>query len=281
MSLRGDAEFVLTKKLANSICSHNRLVATQSSEDSLFEAQIVREAEARLEAIDFPQTPFLDWVLGLGHPAPREAYVVAAARCIETLNQSTQFSRFAKAAQNSANIIDRIAEWVDTALRQDGESGPKLACVAGCNFCCSLRVNALPAEVANITTFIDENFSSSRRDALLSALTQYIDDADADANRDSANRPRLCPLNDNGLCAVYSVRPMTCRRHHSFSLAQCENAFVNWRAKPEIVRHALRKVCSDAVILASIDTFSFLGIESQTLDLPLALRAVLEMPSNG
>ncbi len=98
-----------------------------------------------------------------------------------------------------------------------------LACRGGCASCCTIRVSATAPEVLRIARHL-----RSPAEAADPGLVKRIADAClATQGLDEAQRMRLgarCPFVENGLCAIYALRPLACRGHASFSERACIEA---------------------------------------------------------
>ena len=100
--------------------------------------------------------------------------------------------------------------------------GSRLACDAGCNFCCYLMATVSGPEALFIAHRIEESFSP----AGLNQLKQRINAA-YQRTRRLDNRARMmasiaCPfLGEDGLCTIYAFRPLDCVTYHSLSRQAC------------------------------------------------------------
>jgi hypothetical protein len=98
------------------------------------------------------------------------------------------------------------------------------ACAPGCMFCCYLWTDALPLEVLRIADHLQRTASPEELAEVCRRLRQRL-------TAPLGERP--CGLlTADGRCAVYAVRPMTCRGFHSFSKSACQASFEQHTAGP-------------------------------------------------
>ncbi len=100
---------------------------------------------------------------------------------------------------------------------------PELDCQKGCATCCTLRVLATAPEIFLIAKAIKAN------PELRTVLPDRIFAADTvTRDLDEPGRVKLrrqCPfILSAGACSIYSVRPLACRGHASYSVKDCVDA---------------------------------------------------------
>ncbi len=102
------------------------------------------------------------------------------------------------------------------------EHGTILACRAGCSICCSLRVDTFAHEIFLIARHIRARFSPEASGALLARLGAHSTKVTQMTPFAHATTNLQCAMLVDGRCSVYSVRPHSCRRHHSMDVAACQ-----------------------------------------------------------
>ena len=110
--------------------------------------------------------------------------------------------------------IDRLLDQAATHL-QGG--GARLACQAGCNFCCHLRVNVLPHEAIALFRYLQSRMPAAAAAQVRTTLRHYTQGAPIAL--------RACAFLVEGECAAYEVRPSACAAYHSTSRERCEQSF--------------------------------------------------------
>lgn len=102
------------------------------------------------------------------------------------------------------------------------QTGITLVCRAGCSLCCWLRVDVYAPEVFLIADTLRKELTPPELEALKGRLAAHAELVTRLTVLEHATRNVACPLSRDGWCGVYSVRPHTCRRHHSQNLAACQ-----------------------------------------------------------
>lgn len=127
--------------------------------------------------------------------------------------------------------LKMIFELTDKALQPFLRSS---SCKKGCNACCYLVVDSTAIEAEMVRRYTEEHFDEEERRRILGKIKEgkhlYPDPVGTDKEFPGAvvekhfalNMP--CPfLSSEGLCRIYEVRPINCRKHVVFSdPGQCE-----------------------------------------------------------
>lgn len=162
-----------------------------------------------------------------------------------------------------------------TAIR-DG-AAVETVCAAGCSFCCWLRIDATAHEVLLIARYLRYHWTKGQVAALL-ATAQHHRDAEASMNYAARQRiHRPCLLLKDGLCQVYDVRPMACRRYFSGSLNACHQLWQDPEAEAA-VQSPLLDQAGRAATTAVNRAFFEAGYDAAHYDLTAALAEALEDP---
>lgn len=150
----------------------------------------------------------------------------------------------------------------------------RIACTAGCSHCCLAPVTVIAPEAVAIAEYIDTTFSAEQKLALALRLASYHVPPEERGAPDS-----MCPLNVEGLCSVYEVRPFNCRRFHSLDLQACLRFF---RARTGDLAEVLQepyRMDRFGVFWHSADVaFTALGIDTRDLDFIPALTIAIAEP---
>ena len=157
-------------------------------------------------------------------------------------------------------------------------SGP-FACAQGCNTCCWQPELSLSAvEVFCIAEHIEKTFSDEQLAALQRRLEE-IGRAKADTAGVTPQPLYRCPLLSEQGCTVYAVRPFACRGHHSYDLAQCEEAKRTGFTVPVIHQYGEQVAAAQMVVVALRQSLLENGLEADLLDLHLAIKIALDDPA--
>ena len=136
----------------------------------------------------------------------------AAQAVAATLGRSTDVD----ACVALARQIDQLLE---QAARQLPQAGAALACRAGCNFCCHLRVQVLPHEAIALFRYLRSRLPHSLAERVRARLEDYTRPGA------EANPRRPCAFLVDGQCSAYEVRPGACAAYHSLQRERCEQSF--------------------------------------------------------
>jgi len=149
----------------------------------------------------------------------------------------------------------------------------RIACVAGCSHCCVTPVTVISSEALAIAAHIRDTFSGMRMAALADRFAAYSLPAEPQGSPGS-----LCPLNEDGLCSVYEVRPFNCRRFHSLDVRACERYFRD-RILPSERLEEPNRADRFGFFWQSADVaFLALGLDTSDLDFIPALLIALSDP---
>ena len=146
----------------------------------------------------------------------------------------------------------------------------RLACGAGCDPCCTTPVSAIGPEVALIAVHIKGEFTPDQRAALAARIETRKESIQA-----APQGVHMCPLNVHGKCSVYGMRPLNCRKWHSFDESACRKAFLHGDRAVLIPRGSVRADASGLVWQSAVAAFSAVGLPVKELDFVPALELAL------
>ena len=158
-------------------------------------------------------------------------------------------------------------------------SGSKIACCAGCFYCCHLKVDVMPGEAFIIADFIRTNFSTEKQQSVLTKAKSNWEKVEPMTYSEQfvANLP--CPLLDNGVCSVYPVRPGLCRIHHSTKVEPCKESFEEPEllSQPDYYVNNVRLATARSFI-ATNKALENLGFDTKAYDINGALIECFSNP---
>jgi Fe-S-cluster containining protein len=178
------------------------------------------------------------------------------------------------------DLARRLQRELDLMIKKAFESLPGigLACTAGCDYCCrTLQVQVSPVEVFAVSHRLRQAHDG---DSVLEERLARLAAADVppspDPTVDSSapmNRGALtpCPLLADGLCAVYSSRPLACRGCVSADASLCA-ACDDDRPVPRSTAHQLGAA---AMAKGLTDALNSLGLAGEPTELRSGLALVL------
>lgn len=190
---------------------------------------------------------------------------------------------FESAPDTPAGLLAAVAEWyrrydelADAQPREqvfaysDGKRRLRLACQPGCNHCCTTPVSLIAPEAASIAAYLQTNLNPEQTAALAARIVEHRRARDSDPHG-----PVMCPLNVDGNCIAYAVRPLNCRKWHSFDEPACRRGFLANDRTALIPRGAVRADASGLIWQSAVAAFSALGLTVRELDLIPALELIL------
>ena len=190
-------------------------------------------------------------------------------------------SRLRARDAEACGVVGRnVVAALDAAFAAQRVAGARIACAAGCAFCCHQRVSVFAHEAVALLQHVRAKLPRAEAQAigrriLVNAST--IDGWTPEQHRAAYLR---CALLVDGRCAAYEARPSACARYHSLSRARCEYSFDHPEdiGTPRNSRPALAEIQE---LGSTLD----LGVEAALVDAGLAatktelhqtLRALLE-----
>jgi Fe-S-cluster containining protein len=163
-------------------------------------------------------------------------------------------------------------ERLDFRIQQhiDG-SGQSVACHKGCSWCCrgvKVEVRAPEALVIADRIRADARLRSSLEAAATKRRTMKT--SVLAASRDA------CPFLDQDRCAIYDVRPMTCRNHCCTEAAACKRAFDRPEAKVALSLHMPAVAAASVSVLGLRWALDELELDYRTFELTNAVAVALQ-----
>jgi Fe-S-cluster containining protein len=151
---------------------------------------------------------------------------------------------------------------------------PRLACAEGCDWCCHKVVGCAAPEVLRIVSYLREHLSPNEMQAVEERIVQRDEERRA-LRHDRWSAKRLpCPLLVNHRCAVYPVRPLTCRGFNSTDARECERS-LKVREPVDIPTHGPPHRLATFVLAGMRSGLSAAGLNGELLELTAALRTAV------
>lgn len=189
---------------------------------------------------------------------------------VDDIARSLAPPEFDRAAQRALTYFDALNEEI-VEQRQ-----LVLACRAGCGVCCSLRVDVFAHEVFLMAHHVRAYFSPEERASLMARLERHAAAVTPLTPFEHATTNIQCPLLIDGRCSVYSVRPHSCRRHHSRDFPTCQYTFDHPSDLESPAAHDrdLYRALTEAM-QTNIDVYFHFGFDVTIYELGTALREAL------
>lgn len=183
--------------------------------------------------------------------------------------QENDFRRKLSANKNiifAINLIRQLHEQVDSLVTKIKQKpGVKFDCKKGCNYCCTLRIEAVPPEVFLIARHLRTLPSASLKE-LIAKLEEHSKSALGVLMEEFFLQ---CPLLEGGACSIYSIRPVMCRKYCSLDVAECMKPDVSAPENGELVAKA------SALIYGSTEAYGRARLPNRSHELGQALLLAL------
>jgi hypothetical protein len=184
----------------------------------------------------------------------------------------------APTVQTMVEIVEKANAWgeelVGLAKQQLPPSEYAFPCRAGCCYCCTVQVMVTAPEVVRIVEHLRAVFSREEQEALEARVVEQdrITRGMSAAQRGESRLP--CPLLVDGLCSVYSVRPLQCQGWNSLDVDGCRRSL-------ETMENSVVQFLPQLEIMANVQAgirvgLALYGRDADELELTAALRIALE-----
>jgi hypothetical protein len=153
----------------------------------------------------------------------------------------------------------------------------RLACRAGCSFCCHLRVMVYPHEAIALADELRSRMPACDAAALRRRLQAHVTRL-AGLDPKQAVPAMACPFLVDGRCSVYALRPATCAGYHSLAAERCELRFTTHGGRVGI---PISRALQDAAVTVYEELGGALaaaGFAAGRVELATAVLALLEEP---
>lgn len=200
--------------------------------------------------------------------AAAQQFAFAAVRA--TLGKSTD-------VDSCVALTTRIDVLIEQALDFFQKEGVALACRAGCNFCCHLRVMVYPHEAIALFRYLGSRIPKEQAQRVRSRI---IENAAQRSSEQSVAGKTACAFLIDGKCSAYEVRPAACAGYHSTSRERCEESFNATSESPDGIP-MLKGLHHVATALdEGLDgALSAGSLSSERIELHTALAALVRNPA--
>jgi Fe-S-cluster containining protein len=202
-------------------------------------------------------------------PSPAQRFAAEAVK--ETLARSTD-------VDSCMALASRIDSLLDQAFSSFQEAGAGLACRAGCNFCCHLRVMVYPHEAIALFRFLRSRIAPDVADGIRTRLLENADRISKLSRDGSLPTGIACAFLVDGKCGAYEVRPAACSGYHSLSREQCERSYQSAGSADIPVSQGLRYVAA-ALDDGMDQALKAAGLSTTSVELQTAVAALIRNPA--
>ncbi|WP_432738206.1 YkgJ family cysteine cluster protein [Maridesulfovibrio sp. FT414] len=160
---------------------------------------------------------------------------------------------------------------------QSLDSGFRVACGAGCSYCCSSHITLMPQEAFRIGLYLARNCTVDVFEDLAERCLQIEAELDRTTLEDFVgNYFRPCPFLVEDKCSIYEVRPILARNWISTDVEACIKSY-NARNKITVPQNALIMIQKDLIYAGQAAYLADYGINGQICSfLPLMARIMTD-----
>ena len=197
----------------------------------------------------------------------------------------TEGVRQAADGNDVGRVMAAAAATAEETLRErrEREGRSVIACGPGCSVCCAVYVSVLIPEAIAIALHLREGGGPE-----VPAIAARLDEESRRLRWVSAEeRLRLgvpCVfLADDGRCAIYPVRPLTCRSVTSTDPEMCRRAMnvtsLDDDEEEGVIMDLFQRLLFDETFRAVADALDGLGLDSRSRELTAGVKGVFDDPT--
>lgn len=174
----------------------------------------------------------------------------------------------AQRLMQESETVERLTE---PRLMSEEEQS-KIACGAGCSWCCRRALNVSILDAVSVAAYLLQNKISVELEDYLHGL----ESCGRDSHKLRANYARCPLLNTEDRCAVYPARPVVCRAFHSLDLEACRVQVEQADGNRDTPMYTLLFGLRGMRLSGAREALSALGLDDRPVVLARALKTLLE-----
>jgi hypothetical protein len=177
-------------------------------------------------------------------------------------------------------LAERIDALMTDAIDYFQKEGAGIACRAGCNFCCHLRVMVYPHEAIALFRYLKSRIPKEQSEIIQARLIANAAHIGKLSREGRMATGVACAFLVDGKCSAYEVRPAACSGYHSLSKERCQAAHDNPADSPDPipVLQGLRYVAA-ALDDGMDQALAAAGLTGTRVELQTAVAALIRNPS--
>jgi len=172
---------------------------------------------------------------------------------------------------------ERFAVHLTDTLRGESRLHERIACGAGCGWCCHVQVVVSAAEALRVARHLRETLDPAEL-AKTIARVAWLDRVTRGLSREARADTRLpCALLVDFSCSVHPARPLRCRSWNSLDVERCKVEQARPRSGDLEIENVQWEV-TRAVAAGVADGVADASLDGARLELTAAVRIALETP---
>jgi len=174
-----------------------------------------------------------------------------------------------------------VADFADEslALTRNANGNSRLPdCRAGCAWCCYQTVQTSPPEALAIAHHLMVTLAPNDLQAIKQRVAS-VDDVTRGMDQDQRFEALIpCPFLNDNMCAIYDVRPMSCRAYNSFEVDKCKLAIEDTTKTISVSADGVQNMIYDSLGRGFDQGVKSVDLDTTGLELAAAMRIALEQP---
>lgn len=152
----------------------------------------------------------------------------------------------------------------------------RTACTKGCSYCCTSHITLMPQEAFRIADMLRKSLGRKDLKGLLKEISKGSADYDEKGFRGfGEDYFRPCPFLKENHCAIYDIRPLTCRNWISQDIEACKISYES-RNRISVPQNAILMIQKELVIAGQNAALSRYGIKGDICSFLPVLETILE-----
>ena len=143
-------------------------------------------------------------------------------------------------------VAEQATRFAEATTNEFANPTFKVACKAGCNWCCYQSVRVSPPEVFSIVRSI-RSMPHGDQEKLISRLRDLDKLTHGESSKKRTKLRHACAFLEDGLCSIYSARPLACAEFTSADVRDCKKGYRKGFQKNMVTREKSRTVAYKAV----------------------------------
>jgi Fe-S-cluster containining protein len=124
----------------------------------------------------------------------------------------------------AVRVAARIGAEAVEAASSEPDAHPRIACRAGCDHCCHMRVVATVPEIIALRDFLVATMPARDLRELEQRIVAVNEQTQGLTDEEWGLGHHPCPMLVQGKCSAYEMRPLDCRAYNSTDAAACADA---------------------------------------------------------
>ena len=197
-----------------------------------------------------------------------------------TFKLTTESLKRSSDVDSCVTLASKIDERIEATLSQANSLDTPIACKAGCNFCCHLRVMIRPHEAIALFRYLRSQVPDEKARAIVAKLLANADRIGSMTETEHMSARIPCAFLVDGCCSAYSTRPGICAAHHSLDRKGCEDSYNDPTDLSDRIPMLGRVRHIHGAMEAGISrALKGLNLEGESVELHTAVAALLRDPS--